>query len=272
MIATRQTGLEIDSPAVSVGIVTWRAKEMLRGLLDSLLTARIGCPYEIIVVDNASGDGTVDMLRTEYPGVRLICNDVNEGAAPARNQIFTASRGDYVLLLDVDTLVQSGAIDNLVETMERHPDAAIGGPKLVYEDGRLQLSCRPFPSLLNIVVEGTFLREWFPRCRLVKEYTMEEWDHSEMREVDWMYGACLIVRREALRTIGMFDERFFYLYEDVDLCHRARGKGFKVLYIPQAEVVHFLRREQKGVFHPRIGTHIKSICRYLMKNRHAIPA
>lgn len=245
---------------------------MLRDLLDSLLKARITSPYEIIVVDNASADGTVEMLRTEYPGVRQICNDRNAGVAPARNQIFKASRGDYVLLLDVDTLVQNGAIDHLVESMEQHPDAAIGGPKLVYEDGRLQLSCRPFPTLLNIVVEGTFLRGWFPRSRLVRDYTMEEWDHGELREVDWMYGACLIVRRDVLHTIGMFDERFFYLYEDVDLCHRARGKGFKVLYIPKAEVVHFLRRERKGVLHPRIGTHIKSICRYLMKCRHAIPA
>jgi len=170
----------------------------------------------------------------------------------------------------VDTCVLPGSISTLVKVMDQHPGAAIGGPKLVYGDGRLQLSCRPFPSVFNAAIEGTFLKDWFPSSRFVKEYTMEDWDHGEMREVDWMYGACLIIRRDSFDKIGLFDEKFFYLYEEVDFCFRAKKQGFKVIYIPEATVVHFLERERKGILHPKIRIHVKSILRYLMKDRYGL--
>jgi GT2 family glycosyltransferase len=150
--------------------------------------------------------------------------------------------------------------------MDQHPEVAISGPKLLYGDGTLQLSCRPFPSPLNILIEGTFLRDYFPNSRFVKGYTMEEWDHTELREVDWLYGACLIIRHSALERLGYFDDRFFYLYEDIDLCFRAKKLGMNVLYIPQAEVIHYLERERKSIFHPRIMVHIRSILLYLRKD------
>jgi GT2 family glycosyltransferase len=114
--------------------------------------------------------------------------------------------------------------------MRKHPEAGIAGPKLVYGDGRLQHSCRPFPSPWNIAIEGTFLRDWFPRSRFVREYTLEDWDHGELREVDWMYGAAWILRKKVLDHVGHFDEGFFYLYEDIDLCFRVKKHGFKILY------------------------------------------
>jgi hypothetical protein len=167
--------------------------------------------------------------------------------------------------------VHAGSLDTLVNTMRARPDAAIAGPKLVYGDGRLQLSCRPFPTPLNIAIEGTFLREWFPRSRFVKEYTLEDWDHGELREVDWMYGAALIIRGSVLEEVGLFDEGFFYLYEDIDLCFRVKRHGMKILYDPGAVVTHFLPRERKGVFHSRIGIHVRSIARYLLKNHYGLP-
>jgi len=191
---------------------------------------------------------------------------VNRGVSPSRNQILHKAEGRYLIYLDVDTQVLAGSLRTLVQVMDEHPDAAIGGPKLLYGDRSLQLSCRPFPSPLNIVLEGTFLRDYFPKSRFVKAYTMEEWDHAVLREVDWMYGACLILRRSILDRLGPFDEGFFYLYEDVDLCFRAKRLGMKVLYIPQAEVIHFLERERKTLFHRRIRDHIKSIIRYLAKD------
>jgi GT2 family glycosyltransferase len=166
----------------------------------------------------------------------------------------------------VDTYVFPESLKTLVEVMDRHPEVAIGGPKLLYGDGSLQLSCRPFPSPLNILIEGTFLRDYFPGSRYVKDYTMQDWNHAGLREVDWMYGACLIIRRSVIDRLGAFDEGFFYLYEDIDLCFRAKKLGMKILYIPQAEVTHYLEREQKSVFHPRIVNHIRSILRYLIKN------
>jgi GT2 family glycosyltransferase len=252
---------------VTLGIITWKSKDLLEQLLDSIRSTTDGVNHETIVLDNNSEDGTIEMVEDEYPEVKLLKNPLNEGVAPARNKVFRAASARYILILDVDTKVLPGAIKTLVEMMDAQPDAAIGGPKLVYGDGRLQLSCRPFPSILNIAIEGTFLRDWFPNSRFVKGYTMEDWDHNDTREVDWMYGASLIIRQNALDKIGLFDEDYFYLYEDVDLCFRAKKMGYKVMYFPQAKIIHFLERERKGVFHPRIGTHIKSIYRYLMKTR-----
>ena len=249
----------------TIGLLTWKSRDLLKQCLDSLEAGLDGISAEVWVVDNASGDGTVEMLQERYPTVSLIKNLVNKGVAPARNQIIKQAKGRYIIFLDVDTRVLPGALKTLVQIMDQHPEVSIGGPKLLYGDGTLQLSCRPFPSLLNILIEGTFLRDYFPNSQFVKRYTMEEWDHAELREVDWMYGACLIIRHSALERLGLFDEGFFYLYEDIDLCFRAKKMEMKVLYIPQAEVIHYLGRERKSIFHPRILIHIQSILRYLRK-------
>jgi hypothetical protein len=256
----------MTQPDLSIGLLTWRSKALLQQVLDSILATCEGVSYEIIVVDNASGDGTVEMLQSQYPAVQVIANAVNRGVAPARNQIIERSQGRYVCYLDVDTKVLPHALKTLVSVMDEHPEFAIAGPKLLYADGTLQLSCRPFPSPLNILIEGTFLREVFPNSGYVKNYTLEDWDHAELREIDWMYGACMIIRRELFDKIGPFDEGYFYQYEDVDICFRARRAGERVLYVPQAEIIHFYERERKSVFHPKVMTHIRSILRYLRKD------
>ena len=239
---------------------------MLTQLLDSIRENSGEIEKEIIVVDNFSEDGTIEELEANYPDVVLIRNSRNEGVTKARNTMLRTAKGRYILSLDVDTRVLPSAIPALVAAMDEHPDALIGGPKLVYKDMSLQLSCRPFPSPLNILIEGTFLRDYFPNSRFVTDYSMSRWDHSELREVDWMYGAGLIIRKSAIDEIGLFDEGFFYLYEDIDYCYRARKKGARVIYIPQATIIHFLERERKSVLHSRIGIHIKSILRYLIKD------
>lgn len=260
----------MESVDATIGIVTWKSKDLLKGCLDSVFNEEWRYAYETIVVDNGSCDGTAEMVEGAYPHVKLLQNNRNEGVAPARNRILKEAKSRYVIVLDVDTLVLPKSLDVLVRTMDRHSEVAIGGPKLIYREGQLQLSCRPFPSLPNIALEGTFLRDYFPNSRFVKKYTMEDWDHNELREVDWMYGAALIVRKAVLADMGYFDERFFYLYEDVDFCFRAKACGYKVLYIPEAVIVHFLQRERKGIFHPQIKEHVRSISRYLLKNYYGI--
>ncbi len=250
----------------TIGLVTWKARDLLRQCLDSLEAGSDGISAEVWVVDNNSCDGTLEMLQERYPAFSVIKNTVNKGVARARNQIMSRARGRYLTFLDVDTRVLPGALKTLVHVMDQHLEAAIGGPKLLYGDGTLQLSCRPFPSPLNILIEGTFLRDYLPNSRFVKDYTLEEWDHAELRKVDWMYGACLIIRRSILDRLGNFDEGFFYLYEDIDLCFRAKKLGMKVLYIPQSQVIHYLKRERTSIFHPRIVVHIRSILRYLRKD------
>lgn len=261
-----------DRPPViaTIGVLTYHSKQLLKGLLESILRTEWRYRYEIVVVDNNSSDDTITMLEQHYPAVRLVKNAENRGVAPARNQIFRMASSKYVIILDVDTEVHPGSLDTLVDTMESHPEAAITGPKLVYGDGQLQHSCRPFPTPGNILIEGTFLRDWFPESRFVKGYTLADWDHQEMREVDWMYGAALIIRKAALDTFGFFDEGFFYLYEDIDLCFRAKKSGFKILYNPAATVTHFLERERKGLFHNKIRVHVRSILRYLMKDYYGL--
>jgi len=259
----------------SIGLITWNAKRMLADCLDSILHKQWRYAYEIVIVDNGSQDGTIQMLRQEYIGqsqfpIKLITNKKNQGVTKARNQIIKAARGEFILMLDVDTLVLPGALDVLVETMAAYPKAAVVGPKLVYRNGQLQLSCRRFPSPLNIVIEGTVLRNWFPHSHFVKEYTMEDWDHATVGEVDWVYGAAMLIRRQYLYDIGLFDEKFFYLYEDIDFCFRAKKKGYTVIYVPQAVIVHFLDREKKGMFHPLLKEHIKSIFRYLVKDYYGL--
>jgi len=260
-----------NEPVATIAILTYNSRDLLKGLLESILDRRWEYPYEVVVVDNASADDAVAMVQARWPSVRLVRNGVNRGVAPARNQIFRMSTREFVIILDVDTVVHPGSLDTLVRTMRECPEAGIVGPRLVYGDGRLQLSCRPFPSPLNIAIEGTFMRGFFPRSRFVTEYTMEDWDHARRREVDWMYGAALVVRRTTLERVGLFDEGFFYLYEDIDLCFRVKKSGLKVLYEPAAVVTHFLPRERKGLFHGRIGVHVRSIARYLLKDYYGLP-
>ena len=249
---------------VTVGIITWNARELLRQLLQSVYKNIEGVRFEVLIVDNGSKDGTIEMLEKDYRDVRLIQNPVNEGVAPARNRILNGAQGRYILSLDVDTTIYPNAVEPLVRVMDENPHVAIGGPKLVYKDGKLQLSCRSFPSLLNIAIEGTFLRKHLSNSRFVRAYTMEDWDHRTQREVDWMYGACLIIRKDALRAIGGFDEKFFYLYEDIDFCYRAKRLGKGVLYIPSAVICHHLEREARSIFNRTIFIHIRSILRYLV--------
>ncbi len=258
---------------ITVGVITWNARALLEQLLDSVYESVNNIEFEVLVVDNGSTDGTIEMIKENYPDVVLVENPENLGVAPARNQLLKKARGRYTLSLDVDTtMIQKGVVETLVATMDAHPEAAIGGPKLVYKDGSLQLSCRPFPSPLNIMLEGTFLQKYFPDSRFVKDYNMEEWDHASLREVDWMYGAALMIRASALEEIGYFDEGYFYLYEDIDLCFQARRKGYKVLYIPDAVICHHLEREERTIFSKTLKIHLRSIGRYLLKDYLALIA
>lgn len=238
---------------------------MVISLLDSLVSRSWRYRYRWVVVDNGSRDGSPDEIIRRFPAVHLIRNRQNLGVA-ARNQILQAADGRYVCFLDADTRMVETALDTLVQTMDGRPEIALAGPKLVYEDGRLQLSCRSFPSFFHILCEGTPLRKLFGRTAFVRAYTMEDWHHGEDREVDWVYGACLICRREVLEALRGFDPAFRFKYEDVDLCFRAKEAGLKTFYIPQATVVHFLHGEQKGFWHPLLLTHIRSATRYLLKD------
>lgn len=197
-----------------------------------------GLTAEIWVVDNASSDGTVEMLRTEFPTVRLIANSENVGFTRANNQALEQAQGRYSFLLNPDTELRPGALAALVEYMTAHPRTGMIGPQLFYGDGSLQSSRRRFPTLATAFLESTRLQQWFPRNRVLTRYYMLDTPDDLTQEVDWINGSAMFVRREVYATLGGFDERFFMYSEELDWCYRAKQAGWQIVYLPPAQIVH----------------------------------
>lgn len=224
-------------PDLSIIIVNRNTRELLRACLRSLAEAPDAVSTEVTVVDNGSSDGSVAMVESAVPEVRLIRNATNTGFAYPNNQGLAVSRGRYVMLLNSDTEVRPGALQRLVEFMDEHPECGACGPKLLYPDGRLQPSCRSFPTLWVHFCDMAFLDRIFPRSRLFGN--QETWfDHQHTTPVDQPMGAALLVRREVLETVGPLDERFVLYYNDVDWCYRINQAGWSIYFVHDAVVMH----------------------------------
>jgi hypothetical protein len=189
----------------------------------------------VIVVDNASRDSSVETLRTRYPSVELITNPTNVGFARANNQALPSMRGRYMLLLNTDAFVSTDTLAKTVDFMETHPRCGVLGVKLVGCDGTLQPSCRYFPTPWNVFLASTGLNRFFPGTRLVDDMS---WDHTTVRECDWVPGCYYLVRREVIERVGFFDPRYFLYYEEVDHRRAVRRAGWNVVYYPFTQVVH----------------------------------
>jgi len=225
-------------PEVSVIIVNWNARQYLARCLAALAEHGAGVDYDLWVVDNASEDDSVAFVQRAYPQAHLIVNAQNVGFARANNQAMAQSTGRFLLLLNSDAFLQAGALEALLQAMRDHPDTGIAGAQLFYEDGRLQRSCYAFPTLASELWQTLWLDRLFPHSRVFGGYQMTWWAMDTPREVDWVMGACILVRREALEQVGGFDETFFMYSEETDLCYRMKQAGWKVRYVPEARVVH----------------------------------
>ncbi|MCS7252527.1 MAG: glycosyltransferase family 2 protein [Armatimonadota bacterium] len=256
-------GEDID---VSICIVNFNTRDELDGCIASLERGASLITFEVIVVDNASIDGSPHMVRTKYPWVKLIVNERNIGFAAGCNQAMLHSSGRYIMLLNPDTVVHDGAIEKLVRFMDEHPGVAIVGPKLLNPDGTLQYSCRAFPTLLTGLFRNTPLERLFPSNKPTKEYLLKNHSHEEPMEVDWLSGAAMLVRRDAIRTVGMLDEGYFMYCEDVDWCWRMRKAGFKVFYVPSAIVTHAIGKSSDQLFVPMLIHRHRSMLRFYFKN------
>jgi N-acetylglucosaminyl-diphospho-decaprenol L-rhamnosyltransferase len=228
---------------LSVVIVNWNVRDLLRRCLHSVEeSSKVEAPkrlsVQVIVVDNASTDGSVPMLRSEFPQIELIANEENLGFTRGNNQGLSISDGRCALLLNPDTEVLGHALGEMVAYMDMHPAVGALGPQLIYADGRVQSSRRRFPGLDTAFLEGTFLQQSFPRSRVLSRYYVLDRPEDETQEVDWLVGACLLMRRKALDQVGPLDERFFMYSEEMDWCYRAKGQGWKVVYLPAARVIH----------------------------------
>ena len=249
-----------------ITLINYKTTDLLVKCLDSLKNQKIQTDCRIVVVDNHSQDGGVERLHQEYPDVTVIANNSNDGYARAVNQAIRTFESDYILLLNPDIEVKSGAIDSMVSFLNETPDAGIVGGKLLNPDGTLQYSCRTFYTLSTILFRRTFLGKMFPNSKILTRHLMSDWDHNSVRDVDWMLGACLMIRRKALRDVGLMDERFFLYFEDVDWCYRMKKGGWSVCYLPDAVMVHHHQRQSaKGFINRTLLFHIMSMFHFYDK-------
>jgi GT2 family glycosyltransferase len=206
--------------------------------LDCCLRALACGGHELIVVDSASGDGVRELVRHRFPAVRLVELDENRGYSAAANAGIRVASGRYVLLLNSDAWPLGDAVERLVEFVDARPSVGVAGPRLVNLDGTLQRSVRGFPTLWRIATEFLFLRKLAPWSRALNAFYGAGVDHRASVETDFIKGAALLLRRDALDEIGGLDEAFFVFSEDVDLCYRMRAAGLKVMFVPEAVFVH----------------------------------
>lgn len=224
------------NPSCAIVIVSYNCREALRMCLLTLTAP--ADPPTIIVVDNASTDGSADTIANEFPQVQLVKNSCNLGFATACNQGIRARTADFILLLNPDTLLECTELQKLHTAMNSRPQVGACGPRILNLDGSLQLSCRRFPTLWAVVCDELGFGRLFPQSRLFAKYRMSGWAHDETREVDQLMGSCLLLRRAALESVGPLDERFFLYFEEVDLCWRLWQAGWRVLFVSDATVTH----------------------------------
>lgn len=221
---------------LSISIVHHDGRVMLRDCLNSIYAYPPGVPFEIVLVDNVSTDGAREMVRTEFPQVRLLENTARAGFGENHNRAMAACRGEYILLLNDDTLVHPGALDALLAFLEGRPDILLVGPRLLNADGTLQKNCFKFPSPLRLVWEHLLLTAAFPDHPVFGDY--RAWTHDTVREVDFVTGAAMLVRRSVLTEVGGFDPLFFMYAEETDWQKRMRDKGWRIAFCPDAVITH----------------------------------
>jgi GT2 family glycosyltransferase len=228
----------MSDPKLSIIIVNWNTRDITRNCLRSVGEHLSGMAYEVIVVDNASSDGSVEMIGAEFPDVRLIANDANLGFGRANNQAMRVARGEFFFLLNSDTVIFDEAIQRLVNFIATDAAIGIAGGKLLFEDRTLQSSCSRFPSIRTALLEDLMLYKFLPR-RLQGELLLGGyWPHDRARDVDAVWGAAMLVRREVFAQTGGFDERIFMYGEDLEWCMRVRDCGWRIAFTPAAAIVH----------------------------------
>jgi hypothetical protein len=233
---------------LSTVIVNYKSRAALFECLGSLEVDGGGIARETVVVDNESSDGTLAALERGFPRVRTIANQENVGFARAVNQGITATTGDYVLLVNPDCFIERGSLAAMIGYLRSHPRTGVVGPRMIGRDGRLQYSARGFPDHLTFLFNRySLLTRLFPRNPWTRRYLLSDWDHASVRPVDWLSGACLMVRRAAIDEVGPMDEAFFMFNEDVDWCRRMKSAGWDIVYVPEAVVRHDIGASRRKV-------------------------
>lgn len=225
-------------PDVSVVIVSWNTRRLLLDCLTSLRAATHVATLQLVVVDNASGDGSADAVAASFPDVLLVRNDANLGFAAANNRGFAVATGRYLCLVNSDVVARDGVLDAMVAHLDAHPEVGLLAPRTLTGDGRVRQNCRRFPTLANAAGDSLWLRK-LPRPLRIEGRTLPPETYDATHDAEVLSGCFLMVRREAFDQVGPLDEDFFFYAEDTDWCRRFHDAGWRLVYLADAEAVHF---------------------------------
>jgi len=274
---------------LSIILLNYKQSGLLRQSIRGIVNSQPGLNYEIIVVDNNSNDGSLSMVTNLFseefvrkmelasgqkiivPPIITIQSEINGGFGYGHNLGIKKARGKYILILNPDIAVAAGVFEKMFEFIEGHSEIGIIGPKLIYPDGSIQDSCRRFPTSLTPIYRRTVFGRLPFAKKVTDNYLMADFDHDSVQEIDWLFGACLMIRKSILDEVGFFDERFFMYFEDLDLCRRFWERGFKVVFLPTVELVHYHQRFSaekngiSGIFSPGGRIHLISGIKYFFK-------
>ena len=223
---------------LSIIIVSWKTKDLVRNCLASVYKETRDLDFEVILIENNSQDGTCEMARKEFPQVKLIASSENLGFAKANNLGIRQAQGRYILLLNPDTIILNGSLQKCVAYLEAHQEYQVLGCKLLYSDLTFQESCRRLPTFWDQAGILLKLHNFFPNLGAIGRYYMKDFQYDKITEVDQIMGAFMLVRGEVWENVGLLDERFFAWFEEVDWCRRAKEAGFRIVFYPDAEIIH----------------------------------
>jgi GT2 family glycosyltransferase len=259
--------LDVTAPEVSIVIVNWNGRDLLRQCLLSI-EEQTCLAHEVLVVDNASVDGSVDMIRREWPTVKLIANSMNRGFAAANNQGLTVAQGRYVLLLNPDTVILDRAIDRMIDWCDKHPDVGCAGCQVMMSDTEIQQTCFADHSPFSLVLAETGLARLFSQSRVLGRPQYSWWDRRSEMDVDVVSGMFMLIPRSVLGQTGLLDESFFVYAEEADFCRRIRKAGFRCAFTPIARIIH-LDGGNKSTEQVSVKMHVqlqKSLLIYITKH------
>ena len=253
--------------ALSVIIVNFNTKDELRNCLSSIYESRQSTTYDVWVVDNHSSDSSAEMVEDEFPQAEVIKSEVNLGFSAANNLVLRRVQSDFILLLNPDTIVSDYIFDRMIEFLQTSLDAGMATCKLVKADGTLDLACRrSFPSVWDGFSRAVKLSTVFPKSRFFAGYNLTFLDENQTYEVDAINGAFMMAKREAVEEVGLLDEDYFMYMEDLDWCFRFKEKGWKIYYVPTAQVIHLKGRSGKQNSARMIRQFFKSMKWFCLKN------
>ncbi|MCX6740077.1 MAG: glycosyltransferase family 2 protein [Candidatus Parcubacteria bacterium] len=227
---------------LSIIILNYKTRGLTKQCIKNIKENTAGLNYEIIVVDNGSGDGCEQMISENFPDVKFIQSGKNLGFAAGNNSGIKQAQGKYIMILNPDITVLSNAIEKMVRFMEANPDVGLAGPRLINPNGTFQISCRTFIETRHIILLRTPLGKFSFAKSILDKHLMADFDRLSNRAVDCLHGACLLARKSAVDKIGLFDERYFMYVEDIDWCRRFWDAKYKVYFLGEAEMIHLLEK------------------------------